>query len=74
MTGGPERSAGERSAVRASGPRVGEGKRKVGRRWLGFWAGLGGRLGWFASSPILLFFFLSTQNYLNSNLDLNSKP
>ena len=32
-------------------------------------------LGWFGSSPFLpLYFFFSTQNYLNSNSDLNSKP
>ena len=37
----------------ASGPRVGEGKRKVGRRWLEFWAGLVFLLFWFFSSPFL---------------------
>ena len=64
------REAGTRGQWAGIGPSVGEEGRSC--------AGLDlvvGLLGWFASSPFLpLFFFLSTQNYLNSNSDLNSKP
>ena len=54
---------GGKNGPRGIGPSVGEEGRSC--------AGLDlvvGLLGWFASSPFLpLFFFLSTQNYLNSN-------